>query len=631
MIGALNTDGRQFGPDAVVMNVPVMRTLPPPAPGEDPVTMPARLYDLKVADFVIGGQSRPIVIAAGDVGIAIVDPLVGSVMAQSAVAGSGGFLLGNGSALTVGRVSDRVVAVLVGSGQVAGDPPTAGNVLAVVDVTDPLAPVPTGFVALPEAPIDVALHGDRALVSGTTRTHLVNLIDLTRPLLAGPPLEGLAGRLAVSPDSSVVFSSARLLFGGDDPLGGVRSAVLEPGEVGACPLITLKDRRVVLELTLDTVNETLCGQPRPVRFGLCEASTVTFELDGRPLMASVDGSAVQELTDIALPAGPHVVSLSAGVLGGVYAVTKPFTVEARSIADPTFVREVEGTVEADIRNRSVLPVGHTFVKGVDIFDGHVVHQATDLQIPGRHLGLSVMRSYSSAAKGADGPMGAGWSFNYTSAVYPSSCGVYVVVTMDGSSQSFQTTDGGLTFTPQKGYHTTLIRNADESFDFVDKSGVRHHFRDPVSPDEPDGARRLLYVEEPHGDQIRVFYDIQNRVERVVERHSDGSEPRRLHVTWTNRGGFDRIESVETDAALAIRVEYEYDDWGNLVTVRRAGTNVPGQPSGRTRLERYDYSVDDSRDQLVRRTDANGAVVEYEYYDSGDSFPGFAADTWFSGL
>lgn len=624
MIQALNTDGRQFGGDAVVITVPVRTS----------TGQPARLYDLKTMQAVLEGQSQPLVVATGDVGIVLVNPQAGAVMVQGEPESSDGLSkLSTGSALDVAPVDDRVVAVLAGYGLTGADPPESGYVLAVVDVTDPTTPTARGFVELPEAPQDVAIHGNLALVASAGRTHLVNLTDLDLPILAGGPIEGIAGRLAVAADSNVVFSSARSVFGGSDPLGGVRSAVLNPGEVGACPLLTLKDRRVVLELTLDQVNETLCGQPRPVRFGLCEAATVTFEVDGRPLMASIDGSAVQELTDIALPAGPHVVSMPAGVLGGVYATTKPFTAEARSIADPALVQEEEGTVEADIKNRSVLPVGHTFVKNVDIFDGHVVHQATDLDIPGRHLGLSVVRSYSSAAKGASGPMGAGWSFNYSSGVYPSSCGVYVVVTPDGGSQSFQTTDGGLTFSPQKGYHTTLIRNDDESYDFIDKAGVRYHFRDPVDPDEPDGARRLLYVEEPHGDQIRVFYDTNDRVERVVERHVNGSEPRRLHVTWTNKGGFDRIESIETDSALAIRIEYEYDDWGNLIRARRAGTNVPGQPSGRTRVERYDYSVDDARDrhQLIRTTDPNGAVVEYEYYTDSDSFPGFTADSWFAGL
>ena len=627
MIQSLNNDGRQFGPDAVALTVPVTA----------PSGQPARLYDLKTMDAVIDGQSQPLVVATGDVGIVIVNPQAGSVIAQAQVGiadGPDAFALNTGNALAVGRVGDRVVAVLAGQGLVRLSPPVSGNVLAVVDLTDPAAPAPLGFVELPEYPQDVALHGDLALVSSSERTHLVNLIDLTRPILAGPPLEGLAGRLAVSPDSSVVFASTRSLFGGTFPLGGVRSAVLNPGAVGACPLVTLRDRRVVIDLTLDTVNEILCGQPRRVRFGLCEAATVSFTVDGIPLTASVDGSLPLEITDLALPAGPHIVSMPAGVLGGVFAVTKPFTVAARSIADPSLVREEEGTVEADIRNRAVLPVGHTFVKGVDIFDGHVVRQSTDLQVPGRHLGLSVVRSYSSAAKGAAGPMGAGWSFNYSSGVYPSSCGVYVVVTSDGSSQSFQTIDGGLTFTPQKGYHTTLLRNPDdESFDFIDKSGTRHHFRDPVDPNDPEGARRLNYIEEPHGDQIRVFYDLQDRVERVVERLSDGREPRRLHVTWTRKGGFDRIESIESDSALALRVEYEYDDWGNLVRVRRAGTNVAGQPSGRTRVERYDYTVDDPRDrhQLVRATDPNLSVVEYEYYSEGDPFPGFAVDTWQSGL
>ena len=108
----------------------------------------------------------------------------------------------------------------------------------------------------------------------------------------------------------------------------------------------------------------------------------------------------------------------------------------------------------------MLPVGRTFVKGVDLFDGHLVRQATDVRVEGRHLGLEVTRTYSSAARAEDGVMGAGWAWNYDSAVTPSGCGLYNVSTADGSGQVFRSTDGGHTFTPQRGYHSKLNRLGD---------------------------------------------------------------------------------------------------------------------------------------------------------------------------
>src|SRR5204863_578131 len=117
-------------------------------------------------------------------------------------------------------------------------------------------------------------------------------------------------------------------------------------------------------------------------------------------------------------------------------------------------------------------------KGVDVLDGHVVQQATDLKLAGRHLGLEVTRTYSSSGNSAQGALGAGWAWNYASSLGEAECGLVHVSTADGSSQVFRSTDNGQTFTPQPGYHTRLTKNPDGSYDFFDKSHTRHHFREP---------------------------------------------------------------------------------------------------------------------------------------------------------
>ena len=128
-----------------------------------------------------------------------------------------------------------------------------------------------------------------------------------------------------------------------------------------------------------------------------------------------------------------------------------------------------------VLNRSVLPVGHTFVKGVDLLDGHLVQQSTDFKVPGRHLGLELTRTYSSAGWSSQGPLGGGWSLNYASRLYEDGdCGLVTVVTADGSSQVFRSTDGLLSFTPQKGYHTRLEHDG-TIYRFIDKAGNVHRF------------------------------------------------------------------------------------------------------------------------------------------------------------
>jgi hypothetical protein len=215
----------------------------------------------------------------------------------------------------------------------------------------------------------------------------------------------------------------------------------------------------------------------------------------------------------------------------------------------------------------------------------VVQQSGDLAVPGRHLGLDVTRTYSSAGVSSEGVMGAGWAFNYASNLTPGDCGLVNVSTADGSSQVFRTTDGGTTFTPQKGYHTRLVKLPDGSYDFVDKAGTRHHFREPEDPTDPNVPRRLEYIEEPHGDRIVPTYDSAGRVVKVAEVQR-GVEVRTLVVNYTKAGGFDRIAKV-TAPGLALEVSYGYDSFGNLTTVTRSGANVAG-PAAEGWTNRYEY-------------------------------------------
>jgi hypothetical protein len=194
-------------------------------------------------------------------------------------------------------------------------------------------------------------------------------------------------------------------------------------------------------------------------------------------------------------------------------------------------------------------------------------------------------------------MGAGWSFNYESQLTPTSCGLWVVQTADGSSQSFRTTDEGQTFSPQKGYHTKLLRSGD-GWDFIDKSGTKHRFREPASSLDPGGSKRLEYIEEPHGDRIVPRYDITGRVIAVSEVQAPNATPvRTVAFTYVSAGGRDRVATASL-AALGLRVEYRYDVQGNLLEAKRLGTNLSGQPRAEDRVETYEYSTADVRDRLV---------------------------------
>jgi hypothetical protein len=172
-----------------------------------------------------------------------------------------------------------------------------------------------------------------------------------------------------------------------------------------CSLLDLETPVVRIRLTRDPVNGRACGTGDRLRFSLCRAARVTLTVKGEPFTGSLDGGAPQVLADIELPAGPHFVLVPAGLPELEADEQVPFSVEAHDATDPTLAAVASGIIASNVVNRSVLPVGHTFVKGVDLLDGHLVQQSTDLKVPGRHLGLELTRTYSSAGWSSDGPSG----------------------------------------------------------------------------------------------------------------------------------------------------------------------------------------------------------------------------------
>ncbi len=386
--------------------------------------------------------------------------------------------------------------------------------------------------------------------------------------------------------------------------------------VSTCRLVSLQSPVVELMLVRDTVNNTTCGNEEPFFFTLCRDSFVTLTVDGQVVTAPVDDSGIpRALSDYPLQAGTHRVLLRSDLLGETL-TEAPLVVRAVAMANGALTDQDTGRVRNALASKSSLPVGHTFVKGVDLFDGHVVQQATDLRARGRHLGLEVTRTYSSAGRETEGLLGAGWSFNYESYVLAASCAV-VVRTADGGSQVF-TPLGGDQYRPQKGYHTKLVKNAgDGSFDFTDKAGVVHHFREPQDPAKPFGPRRLDWIRDPHSDELRFRYDGENRLEQVAEWHPERGETRRLAIAYLpekdRKQGFDRIRSLEIQPH-GITATYGYDAFGNL-TSASTSTGLDWTYSYTATLEAAD------RHQLLSVMDPNGARTEYEYFGENDAFPG----------
>src|SRR5262249_9200350 len=195
-----------------------------------------------------------------------------------------------------------------------------------------------------------------------------------------------------------------------------------------------------------------------------------------------------------------------------------YRLQAR-IASGNSPLEATGELVADLRNPAISRVGHMYLAGVDLLEGHVDRYVRDIDLPGRHLSLGARRTYSSAARGMRGLVGGGWSLSLAGGlVARPACGLFAVLTDDGGAQTFRSSDGGRTLRPQRGYHTTLRRAPDGSFDFEDKAGNRSHFA--ATPDDW-GIHRLEYREEPHGDPVALRYDTEGHLVEISEVQAAG--------------------------------------------------------------------------------------------------------------
>jgi hypothetical protein len=200
---------------------------------------PVALYDLKVGDYSVPDSngilhSKTLVLATGQYGLLAVadpDPNGPRLLSENQLAdpsGSGAHL-DQGSALDLGLVQGKNLAVVVGAGA-ASDPKTgalvSGPVLAVIDLTDVRNPRPIGFMPLPGTATDVVLNGSSALVGSGNLSFLVNLNDPAQPVMAGV-FSGISGRLATN-DLGLMFST-----GLTSNQGGVHIGKIKP----VCPAL----------------------------------------------------------------------------------------------------------------------------------------------------------------------------------------------------------------------------------------------------------------------------------------------------------------------------------------------------------------------------------------------------------
>ncbi len=315
--------------------------------------------------------------------------------------------------------------------------------------------------------------------------------------------------------------------------------------------------------------------------------------------------------------------------------------------DDTFTDQ--GKIIHVLKTYESFPVGHTIVKGVDLWDGHLTVSSQDVFIPGRGLPLDFSRTYSSAGSSSEGPLGAGWTHNYNVRLVQDENGNFTVIGGEGSGNRFRGASVHLDpqkaalfglpanqqaiaqfYEPQIGHHSILVRpdtlGAPGEFDFYTKGHVRYHFALNLFLLPFGNTYSLQYIEERNGNRVNLYY--QKSDPRVADPPPNTTLPPEVLAGRLPTALKDRVDhdaatlDVVTDSSgralllsydygifmhtrlkqvkgydpaggdlRGLRIDYRYDDaWGNLTSVTRAGV-----PANESRTETYVYSIDNTID------------------------------------
>ena len=382
---------------------------------------------------------------------------------------------------------------------------------------------------------------------------------------------------------------------------------------------------------IDVVNQFKCSIGGELRFELSKQSYVkayfwpkeslTYREEDAIVIADMSS---EETNSYEYTAGRHVLNIEKDTLpiGRYY-----FELKVTSASDPTDIEEVKGLGLSRFDKTDQVPVGHTFLKGVDVFDGHLVKSSSDLNILGAGPELKFTRTYSSGTGMGVGPLGVGWAHNFNSTVKTSACGSYNVQGADGGGIRFFNVDGELK--PSSGNNGTLVVDATNSFiDYYTTAGVKYHYVERNSIVETDTVAQgvvwdLKYISDPNGRTLSMTYDAEDNGRPKLLAVED-SYGRKLIYNYVLKD-FAQIEQPSEVLESVVgpqgmTITFEYDDAARLIKASREGI----------KSEEYTYYANGEvtpefkRSKMASYVDPNGNRTTYAYSEE-EQFVNFIAN------
>jgi RHS repeat-associated protein len=335
-------------------------------------------------------------------------------------------------------------------------------------------------------------------------------------------------------------------------------------------------------LEVDVLEQDPCPILGQVEFELTQAAEVTvtaapiqgFGEDGAPDL----GPATTLLQSQQLAEGLHGYTLAVDGSGlGEWILTHGDWMLLFSAVSSTTGAEDAATGRARLSYsiRDSLPIGHAFAEGVDLWDGHLVLQRSDIEIPGRGVPLTFTRSYSSSSS-EPGSLGIGWSHNWESRIIDGDCGV-IVIGAEGSGSRFSSNGDG-TYTPARGFHSRLTRQDANTFLLDTPGGNRYRY---VRGDEIVPVFLLDEIRDPSGNTTHLSYrQGWNRQPIVSEVMEAGGRRLQFSYETTSLGAWRGDLLTRVAAPGGVHVAFEYDRFGHMIRASREEG---------VRIERYDYA------------------------------------------
>ncbi|MDP2607364.1 MAG: DUF6531 domain-containing protein [Deltaproteobacteria bacterium] len=218
---------------------------------------------------------------------------------------------------------------------------------------------------------------------------------------------------------------------------------------------------------------------------------------------------------------------------------------------------------------------------VNTATGNYFLQQMDVQIPGRGLSLTLMRTYNSLDT-YSGPLGRGWTHSYNAFLTENPGGSVVIKQGDGRGEFYDPIGGGNYQARFAGVFSILIKNSDGTFTLTQKDQTQYQF---------SGTGKLNRLLDKNGNAIEFSYDTSGNLTTIVD-----TVGRSIVLVYdANR----RIVRLSDPAGRAL--QYGYDVQGNLVSLINAN-------GGLTTI------IYDSSQRLTKVVRPEGNVLVENTYD-----------------